>query len=97
MSIVIIAFKTAPTPSADFKARDEALDNEIRKKTMGTALNLPYTAATMSMLVLAELYNRIGNKAAVDPNTLWQQVVTSLNDQSHLREALPVGGGFIAK
>jgi hypothetical protein len=35
MSLVIIAFKNAPTPSPESKAKDEALDNEIRKKTIG--------------------------------------------------------------
>jgi hypothetical protein len=35
MSIVIIAFKNAPTPTVEWKAKDEGLDNEIRKKTTG--------------------------------------------------------------
>lgn len=35
MSLIIIAFKTAPIPSPDKKARDEAFDEQIRKKTMG--------------------------------------------------------------
>ncbi len=35
MSLVIIAFKNAPTPTPECKAKDEALDNEIRKKTIG--------------------------------------------------------------
>ena len=35
MSLIIIAFKNAPTPSPECKAKDEALDNEIRKKTIG--------------------------------------------------------------
>jgi hypothetical protein len=35
MSIIIIAFKTAPTPNPEWKAKDEALDSEIRKKTIG--------------------------------------------------------------
>lgn len=35
MSLAIIAFKNAPTPNPECKAKDEALDNEIRKKTIG--------------------------------------------------------------
>jgi hypothetical protein len=35
MSLIIIAFKTAPTPNPEWKAKDEALDSEIRKKTIG--------------------------------------------------------------
>jgi hypothetical protein len=35
MSLIIIAFKNAPIPSPESKAKDEALDNEIRKKTIG--------------------------------------------------------------
>jgi hypothetical protein len=35
MSLIIIAFKHAPIPNSEWKAKDEALDNEIRKKTMG--------------------------------------------------------------
>lgn len=35
MSLIIIAFKTAPLPNPEWKAKDEALDNEIRKKTIG--------------------------------------------------------------
>lgn len=35
MSLIIIAFKTAPTPNPEWKARDEALDEQIRKKTIG--------------------------------------------------------------
>lgn len=35
MSLVIIAFPNAPMPTAEWKAKDEALDNEIRKKTIG--------------------------------------------------------------
>jgi hypothetical protein len=46
---------------------------------------------------LIEIYNRNPNKANVDSNTIWQQVITSLNEQSSIREALPVGGGFISK
>ncbi|UJR27000.1 hypothetical protein I4U23_008306 [Adineta vaga] len=78
MSVVIIAFKNAPAPAADWKAKDELLDTEIKKKTM-------------------ELFNRNTNKTNLDPNTLWQQVVTSLNEQPTIRDALPIGGGFISK
>ncbi|CAF2805081.1 unnamed protein product [Rotaria sp. Silwood2] len=78
MSLVIIAFKNAPTPTPEYKAKDEALDNEIRKKTI-------------------EIYNRNPNKTSLDASTVWQQVMTSLNEQSSIRDALPVGGGFIAK
>jgi hypothetical protein len=35
MSLIIIAFKNAPTPNPEMKAKDEALDNEIKKKTIG--------------------------------------------------------------
>lgn len=43
------------------------------------------------------MYNRYPNKANVDTNTIWQQVVTSLNEQASIRESLPIGGGFISK
>jgi hypothetical protein len=46
---------------------------------------------------LIEIYNRNPNKTSLDANTVWQQVVTSLNDQLSIREAVPVGGGFISK
>ncbi|CAF1117109.1 unnamed protein product [Rotaria sordida] len=78
MSLVIIAFKNAPIPSQEWKAKDEALDNEIRKKTI-------------------EICNRNPNKTSLDASTVWQQVMTSLNEQTSIREALPAGGGFIAK
>lgn len=48
-------------------------------------------------LLCLEIYNRNPNKTSLDANTVWQQVVTSLNEQSSIREALPVGGGFISK
>jgi hypothetical protein len=35
MSLILIAFKTAPMPNAECRAKDEALDDEIRKKTIG--------------------------------------------------------------
>jgi len=35
MSLIIIAFKNAPIPTPEWKAKDEALDNEIKKKTIG--------------------------------------------------------------
>jgi hypothetical protein len=35
MSLIIIAFKTAPVPNPEWKTKDEVLDNEIRKKTIG--------------------------------------------------------------
>jgi len=35
MSLIIIAFKNAPIPIPEWKAKDEALDNEIKKKTIG--------------------------------------------------------------
>jgi hypothetical protein len=35
MSVVIIIFKNAPIPSPELKAKDEALNSEIRKKTIG--------------------------------------------------------------
>ncbi len=40
MSLIIIAFKQAPMPNPEWKAKDEALDNEIRKKTIGKNLYL---------------------------------------------------------
>ncbi|CAF5142709.1 unnamed protein product, partial [Rotaria sp. Silwood1] len=43
-----------------------------------------------------KIYNRNPNKTSLDASTVWQQVMTSLNEQSSIREALPVGGGFIA-
>jgi len=78
MSLVIIAFKNAPVPNPELKAKDEALNNEIRKKTI-------------------EICNRTPNKASLDANIVWQQVVTSLNELPSIRETLPVGGGFISK
>ncbi|CAF1656866.1 unnamed protein product [Adineta ricciae] len=78
MSLIIIAFKNAPKPDPDCKAKDEALNHEIRKKT-------------------AEICGRYPNKASLDANTIWQQVVTSLNEQSSIHEALPTCGGFISK
>ena len=47
--------------------------------------------------LVVEVYNRYPNKANVDSNTIWQQVVTSLNEQASIRESLPIGGGFISK
>jgi hypothetical protein len=44
-----------------------------------------------------EICNRTANKTSLDANTVWQQVVTSLNEQLSIRDALPVGGGFISK
>jgi hypothetical protein len=48
-------------------------------------------------LIFIEIYNRYPNKTSLDTNTIWQQVVTSLNEQSSIRETLPIGGGFISK
>jgi len=78
MSLIIIAFPSAPVAETEWKRRDEELDTEIRKKTI-------------------EILNRIPNKNNVDVNTVWQQVMTSLNDQPSIRDALPLGGGFLAK
>jgi hypothetical protein len=39
MSLVIITFPSAPTPNDELKAKDEALDNEIRKKTIGRLIS----------------------------------------------------------
>ncbi len=96
MSLVIIAFKNAPTPSPESKAKDEALDNEIRKKTIGKKKNT-IKHRCHSFLFFLEIFNRYPNKTNLDANTIWQQVVTSLNDQLSVRESLPVGGGFISK
>ena len=96
MSLVIVALKNAPTPSAEWKAKDEALDNEIRKKTIGKNQSIDHNRC-YSIIHFTEIYNRHANKTNLDANTVWQQVVTSLNDQSSIREALPVGGGFISK
>ena len=35
MSLIIIALPAAPLPDPESKAKDEALDNEIRRKTTG--------------------------------------------------------------
>jgi hypothetical protein len=95
MSLVIIAFKNAPTPNPEWKAKDEALDNEIRKKTIGRKIIYLYIRFIYFSFI--EIYSRNPNKTSLDANTIWQQVVTSLNEQSSIREALPVGGGFISK
>ena len=98
MSLIIIAFKTAPVPNPEWKAKDEALDNEIRKKTMGK--NIVFVLENKlerKSFDFVEVYNRNPNKTTVDTNTIWQQVVTSLNEQSSIRESLPIGGGFISK
>jgi hypothetical protein len=95
MSLIIIAFKTAPVPNPEWKAKDEALDNEIKKKTIGK--NFKKLFKKKYDLVFLEIYNRNPNKTAVDANTIWQQVVTSLNEQATIRESLPIGGGFISK
>ena len=97
MSLVIIAFKNAPMPTAESKAKDEALDNEIRKKTIGERqLSVVVLLHSLSLSSI-EILNRNPNKTSLDANTVWQQVVTSLNEQLSIREALPVGGGFISK
>jgi hypothetical protein len=95
MSLVIIAFKNAPIPNPEWKAKDEALDNEIRKKTIGK--NKFSKEKFDFLFFFIEIYNRNPNKTILDANTVWQQVVTSLNEQSSIRDALPIGGGFIAK
>jgi hypothetical protein len=95
MSLVIIAFKNAPVPNPEWKAKDEALDNEIRKKTIGK--NKFFQENSNFIFSLIEIYNRNPNKTSLDANTVWQQVVTSLSEQSSIREALPIGGGFISK
>ncbi len=101
MSLIIIAFKTAPTPNPEWKAKDETLDNEIRKKTIGrNFLLLIFDGNKKNLfffLIFIEFYNRNPNKTSLDANTIWQQVVTSLNEQSSIREILPIGGGFISK
>ncbi|CAF4122687.1 unnamed protein product [Rotaria socialis] len=78
MSLIIIAFKTAPVPTPEWKEKDETLNTEIKKKTI-------------------EIFNLNPNRTSLDANTIWQQVVTSLNEQSSIREALPIGGGFVSK
>ena len=35
MSLIIIAFKTAPVPTPEWKEKDETLNIEIKKKTIG--------------------------------------------------------------
>ena len=96
MSIVIIAFKTAPVPNPEWKAKDEALDSEIRKKTIGKKMKQIFYIIKISFNFL-EIYSRNPNKTTLDANTIWQQVVTSLNEQASIRESLPIGGGFISK
>ena len=38
MSLIIVAFKSAPLPTVEWKNKDEMLDNEIRKKTTGSKI-----------------------------------------------------------
>ena len=98
MSLVIVAFKNAPTPTPEWKAKDEALDKEIRNKTIGKkSLVVHSRSSSSSSIIFLEILNRHANKTNIDANAVWQQVVTSLNDQSSIREALPIGGGFISK
>ncbi|CAF0756633.1 unnamed protein product [Didymodactylos carnosus] len=75
MSVIIIAFKNAPTPNPEMQNKDHILDENIRQKT-------------------TELYHKV-QKQNLD--SLWQQVVTSLNETAANREALPASGGFISK
>ena len=95
MSLIIIAFKTAPVPDPEWKAKDETLDNEIRKKTMGKGKRLSQIA--VKSISMIEIFNRNPNRSSLDTNSIWQQVVTSLNEQSSIRDLLPIGGGFISK
>ncbi len=98
MSLIIIAFKNAPIPIPEWKAKDEALDNEIKKKTIGKKIWIFLIKTKKNVdLIFIEIYNRYPNKTSLDTNTIWQQVVTSLNEQSSIRETLPIGGGFISK
>ncbi len=98
MSLIIIAFKNAPIPIPELKAKDEALDNEIKKKTIGKKIWIFLIKTKKNVdLIFIEIYNRYPNKTSLDTNTIWQQVVTSLNEQSSIRETLPIGGGFISK
>lgn len=98
MSLVIIAFKNAPVPNPDLKAKDDALNNEIRKKTIGKISKKKHLESMIYLFsFLIEIYNRNPNKTSLDANTVWQQVVTSLNELSSIREALPIGGGFVSK
>ena len=97
MSLIIIAFKTAPTPSPDRKAKDEALDEQIRKKTMGKIFRERTYGQMFLFWAFLEIYNRSPNKDNLDANTIWQQVVTSLSEQASIRESLPIAGGFISK
>jgi len=78
MSLIIVAFKSAPLPTVEWKNKDEMLDNEIRKKT-------------------TEIFNRIPNRTNADNNSIWQQVMSSLNDQATIRDILPSLGGILAK
>jgi len=55
------------------------------------------TKRNFFIFIFIEFYNRNPNKTSLDANTIWQQVVTSLNEQSSIREILPIGGGFISK
>lgn len=97
MSLIIIAFKNAPIPNAEWKAKDEALDNEIRKKTTGKTDKRNKYQHIECLLFVIEIYNRNSNKTNLDANAIWQQVVTSLNELPSIRDSLPIGGGFISK
>ena len=100
MSLVIIAFKNAPVPNPELKAKDEALNNEIRKKTIGKIQKIDsqiFDYHDCFCFSSTEICNRTPNKASLDANIVWQQVVTSLNELPSIRETLPVGGGFISK
>jgi hypothetical protein len=60
-------------------------------------LNFEFSFSFILKEYFIEIYNRITNKTNLDSNTLWQQVVATLNEQSSVRDALPIGGGFISK
>ena len=97
MSLIIIAFPSAPVAETEWKQRDEELDTEIRKKTIGKNEIFCFFFKNLLLFHFEEILNRIPNKNNVDVNTVWQQVMTSLNDQPSIRDALPLGGGFLAK
>jgi len=60
-------------------------------------LRLRYEIHLNVCFVFKEICNRNPNRTSLDANTVWQQVVTSLNEQSSIRESLPIAGGFISK
>lgn len=49
------------------------------------------------VLFSLEIFHRVSNRTAADNNSIWQQVMSSLNDQPSIRDLFPTLGGLIAK